>query len=141
MLIIPNASSTVKGIAKLSLNPVVTSIPIAVGDNDPRNTDARTPLPHHTTHEAPSGGDIVQLEESQVTNLIYDLGDYLCGYGFFGDGSDGDINIIGTTILTRDMFYRNLTVPSGSNLLPSGYRLYVYDTLTLNGVISDSGSV
>ena len=138
---IPNASSTVKGIAKLSVNPVVVSIPIAVGDNDPRNTDARTPLAHHATHEAPSGSDIVIIAESQVTNLIYDLENYLRGYGFFGDGSDGDVNIFGTAILTRDMFYRNLIVPSGSNLLPSGYRLYVYDTLTLNGVISDSGSV
>ena len=32
----PNASSTVKGISKLSIDPVSATDPIAVGDNDPR---------------------------------------------------------------------------------------------------------
>lgn len=41
-----NASATVKGVTKLSINPIVATNPIAVGDNDVRNTNARTPLPH-----------------------------------------------------------------------------------------------
>lgn len=36
----PDASSTVKGITKLSVDPAVASNPIAVGDNDPRMSDA-----------------------------------------------------------------------------------------------------
>jgi hypothetical protein len=39
----PDASETVKGITKLSVAPAVANSPIAVGDNDPRNSDARTP--------------------------------------------------------------------------------------------------
>lgn len=38
-----DASTTVKGITKLSTAPAVAADPIAVGDNDPRNTDARAP--------------------------------------------------------------------------------------------------
>lgn len=36
VLSIPDASTTVKGITKLSCNPAVATNPIAVGDNDPR---------------------------------------------------------------------------------------------------------
>ena len=43
---IGNASDTVKGITYLSVAPADATKPIAVGDNDPRNSDARTPLPH-----------------------------------------------------------------------------------------------
>jgi len=38
-----DASDSVKGITKLSVAPAVAANPIAVGDNDPRNTNARTP--------------------------------------------------------------------------------------------------
>lgn len=40
---VPDASDTVKGITKLTVAPVSPTDPIAVGDNDPRNTNARTP--------------------------------------------------------------------------------------------------
>lgn len=40
---VPNASSTVIGVTRLSLDPVSPTTPIAVGDNDSRNTNARTP--------------------------------------------------------------------------------------------------
>lgn len=39
----PDASTTMKGLAKLATAPVSAGNPIAVGDNDPRNSDARTP--------------------------------------------------------------------------------------------------
>ena len=52
----PDASATVKGIAKLSTAPVSATDPIAVGDNDSRMTNARTPTAHKTSHE-PGGGD------------------------------------------------------------------------------------
>jgi hypothetical protein len=140
MSVIPDASSTRKGIAKLSVNPLTSTIPIAVGDNDPRNTDARYPSAHHTTHES-GGNDEVIIAESQVTNLVYDLSNYLTGYGFFGTGADSTVIVgAGSTTLTRDMHYLNLTVPVGSLILSAGYRIYVQDTLTLNGIISDSGS-
>lgn len=46
-----DASDAVKGITKLSVAPAVATDPIAVGDNDPRNTNARTPT-------GPAGGDL-----------------------------------------------------------------------------------
>jgi hypothetical protein len=53
---------------------------------------------------------------------------------FFGLGSDGDVIISsGTTTLTRDMFYNNLTVTSTGGLLTNGYRIFVKETLTLGG--------
>ena len=45
-----DASTTVKGIAKLSTAPASPTDPIAVGDNDSRMTNARTPTAH--THGA-----------------------------------------------------------------------------------------
>lgn len=55
---IPDASDVVKGITKLSVAPVSPTDPIAVGDNDPRNSDARTPLPHAASHV--NGTDDIQ---------------------------------------------------------------------------------
>ena len=55
-----DASSTVKGISKLSLNPVLATDPIAVGDNDGRMTNARTPTAHAPTHQQGST-DVVNV--------------------------------------------------------------------------------
>lgn len=52
---------------------------------------------------------------------------------WFGDGSDGNVTISGPTTLTRDMFYNNLTVNTGVVLSTGGYRIFVFDTLTLSG--------
>ena len=62
------------------------------------------------------------------------------GFYDFGDGSDGDVTISSTTTLTEDMYYNNLTVNSGVALNTGGYRIYVKDTLTVNGVIRNNGS-
>lgn len=64
------------------------------------------------------------------------------GASVFGDGSDGVGNIAVSTPLSRDMFYTDLTVTSTGTLLPSGYRIFVRGTLTIEagGVISDDGS-
>lgn len=47
----PDASTTTKGITKLATAPVVATNPIAVGDNDSRLTDSRTPT-------GSAGGDL-----------------------------------------------------------------------------------
>ena len=44
----PDASATVKGITRLSVNPVTATIPIAVGDNDPRLTGYFAATAAHT---------------------------------------------------------------------------------------------
>lgn len=53
---------------------------------------------------------------------------------WFGDGSDGDVTISsGTTTLTRDMYYNNLTINGTGILNPNGFRVFVSGTLDLTG--------
>jgi hypothetical protein len=54
----------------------------------------------------------------------------LGGLFVYGDGSDGNVTLTVNTTLTRDMYYNNLTINSGVNLDPSGYRIFVQNTLT-----------
>lgn len=60
--------------------------------------------------------------------------------GNFGDGSDGDATISVDMTLTEDKFYENLTVDAGVTLNPGGFRIFVRDTLTLNGKIARNGN-
>ena len=57
-----------------------------------------------------------------------------------GDGSDGDVTISSNTTLTRDMYYRNLTVDSGYTLNTGSFRIFVQRTLTNNGTIQRNGN-
>lgn len=56
-----DASTTVKGIAKLSVAPASPTNPIAAGDNDPRMADARTPLAHSISGSQHSAGTVAAL--------------------------------------------------------------------------------
>jgi hypothetical protein len=92
--------------------------------------------------------DIPNLDASKITSGF--LSPVLGGAGvpFYGDGSDGDVTIpVGTTVsLSRDMYYRNLTVSGNNTLLsPTGYRIFVsgiLDTTNSTGTtgIGRSGS-
>ena len=53
--------------------------------------------------------------------------------GLFGSGVDGDVTITGTTTLSADMNYNNLTINSGAVLKTNGYAVYVLGTLTTIG--------
>jgi hypothetical protein len=66
--------------------------------------------------------------------------DILATKGWEGDGSDGDVTISGTTTLSRDMYYNNLTVPVGNGIIPNGYKIFVKETATINGGIAFSGN-
>jgi hypothetical protein len=57
----------------------------------------------------------------------------------YGTGVDGDVTIAGTVALTRDMFYDNLTVSAGATLNPNGFRIFVRDTLTVDGTVQRNG--
>lgn len=50
---------------------------------------------------------------------------------FFGDGSDGDQSLSGTTALSRDFFYDDLTLADAAVLDANGYRVFVRGTLTM----------
>lgn len=53
----------------------------------------------------------------------------------YGHGGDGDVVITSNTTITSDAFYNNLTVNAGVMLHTNGYRVFVKNTLTLNGNI------
>jgi hypothetical protein len=65
-----DASTTVKGISKLSTAPASSSNPIAVGDNDSRMTDARTPI-----GTALTSGNIVVGNGSNLAAAVAVSGD------------------------------------------------------------------
>lgn len=59
----------------------------------------------------------------------------------FGDGSDGSATISsGTTTLTSDKYYTNLTISAGAALVPAGFRVFVNNTLTVAGAIQAYGT-
>ena len=51
----------------------------------------------------------------------------------YGDGSDGNVTIAVNTVLSRDMYYNNLTVNSGVALSPNGFRIFVLGKLNVVG--------
>lgn len=56
---------------------------------------------------------------------------------YFGDGSDGNVSLSsGTTVLTRTMYYNNLTLSGSAILNPAGYKIYVKGTLAMSGTSS-----
>ena len=59
----------------------------------------------------------------------------------FGIGEDGDVTISADTSLSEDMYYNNLTVDAGKTLNPNGWRVFVKNTLTLNGDLGIKESV
>ena len=53
----------------------------------------------------------------------------------YGSGRDGDVIIASSISLLRDMYYNNLTIDTGVHLNTNGYKVFVKNTLTLNGSI------
>lgn len=115
-----------------SVTSVTGTAPIAVGGTA---TDPVIGISAATTLAAGS------MSAANFTKLAGLPSDAL-GLGWvFGDGSDGDVTLgAGSTTMTRDMFYRNLTIPSGSTLT-GGSRVFVSGTLQIDagGSIDRSG--
>lgn len=49
----------------------------------------------------------------------------------FGDGIDGNVIISSNTSISRDMYFNDLTISNTFILDPSGYQIFVKDTLTI----------
>lgn len=85
-------------------------------------------------------GDILA---GQVVKVMYDgtsmqlISNSPQIFGDFGDGSDGDVTISGTTTLTSDMYYNNLVVTGTLNT--ANWRVFVKGTLSGNGTIQCNG--
>jgi len=81
--------------------------------------------------------DVFISPAAQMHNALSNL--------FFGDGSDGDVTVsAGTTTLTRDMYYKNLTVNGSGLIVASGYRIFVSEILDITsapiGAIRQEGA-
>ena len=51
----------------------------------------------------------------------------------YGDGSDGDLVISsGTTSLTRDFYYNNVTITGTASIITNGWRLFVKGVLDVS---------
>lgn len=64
------------------------------------------------------------------------------GANFFGTGVSGDLVVAGTTFLSGDAFFDNVTVQAGGSLRTQGRRLFVRNTLKVEagGVLSNDGA-
>jgi len=70
---------------------------------------------------------------SSISGSLVNLATYLnLPDPVYGTGADGDATISANTTLTRDQFYRNLTIDANIHLNPGGYRIFVQNVLTLN---------
>ena len=136
----PDASTTVKGITKMSVAPASATSPISVGDNDPRvPTQAENDALVGTSGTPSSTNKFVTNADTSTTavagavvrfdsNGVAGFDNYV-----FGNGADGDVTISVNTSLSRDMYYSNLTVNTGVTLNPNGYRIFVSGTTTISG--------
>jgi len=80
-----------------------------------------------------------QLDWNVTTaNTLTVNGSTIANDSEFGDGSDGDVTLVGTTTLTSDMFYNNLDI-NGNILNTAGYRVFVNGTLSGTGTIRNNG--
>lgn len=76
-----------------------------------------------TNDDTTGTGDVVR--QSVVDAVNTDI---------FGNGNDGNVTISsGTTTLTRDMYYADLTIETGGVLDANGFRVFVSGTLDCQG--------
>ena len=59
----------------------------------------------------------------------------------YGTGLDGNVTISVNTSLSGDMYYNNLTINPGIVLNPNGFRVFVKNTLTVNGTLGIGSGV
>lgn len=143
------ASETVAGLSKLSVAPASPTNPVAVGDNDPRNSDARTPTAHASTH-ATAGTDPVTLDESQITNLTTDLAskvpntrNVIAGTGLTGGGTLGSDIILSLSGSTgwSTAYEVDLTTQTTQDFKAGGDGAYTIDGKTWTVANSAQSSV
>lgn len=74
------------------------------------------------------------VDPQDAATRAWVLSNVVFNFSVFGDGYDGDVTIpAGTTTLTRDMYYDDLTIETGGVLNPSGFRIFVKGTVNCEG--------
>lgn len=90
----------------------------------------------------PTGSPTVTITQAGVLTAADAVinGSSISNYDIFGFGDDGNVTISANTTLARDMFYDQLTVDSGFNLITAGYRVFCKTSCTVNGTIHNNGA-
>lgn len=114
-----------------------------------------TSLPAHATQHKSGGSDPIKLNElaaptaavagnaqeatgwadptASTSLATRNYVDFLGAISFWGDGSDGALtSASGTTTLTRDMFYTNVTLSGTAVLDCAGFRVFINGTLDIS---------
>lgn len=58
----------------------------------------------------------------------------------YGSGQDGNVTISSNTTLTRDMYYKNLTVADGVHLNTAGFKVFVRDSLSFSADVANKAT-
>jgi hypothetical protein len=86
--------------------------------------------------------DIPNISAAKITTGVLSPAVGGAPMGFFGDGSDGALNISsGTTVLQRDQFYSSLTISGSARLDPNGFKIFVSGTLDLTNAPTNAISL
>jgi hypothetical protein len=112
------------------VNPSANEWEIGVGKLTGSTTLARTGV-----LSSSNSNDLVNF--SSGTKDIFLVGsamtDAMFHAGLYGDGSTGDVTISsGTTTLSSDMYYKNLTISGTGSLVTNGWRVFVSEILDLS---------
>jgi hypothetical protein len=111
-----DASTTVKGISKLSTAPTSSTNPIAVGDNDSRMTDARTPI-----GTALTSGNIVLGNGSNAAAAVAVSGDIsLSNAGVVAVNKVKGINVTNTPSASGKALMSDSTTDASWQTPPGG---------------------
>jgi hypothetical protein len=62
------------------------------------------------------------------------------GDQIYGNGADGNVVISANTVMSRDMYYRNLTVQYGASLNTNGFKIFVQQNLIIEGSITTNST-
>lgn len=86
--------------------------------------------------------DIPNISAAKITTGVLSPALGGCPLGFFGDGSDGALNISsGVTTLSRDQFYSSVTISGTARLNPNGFKIFVSGTLDLTNAPANAISI
>ena len=102
-------------------------------------------------------GSLASADITELDSILHVLehGMYRSTLGYYGDGSDGQLNFIstgsttvagatlssGTYTMTRDIYAAGQTViPSGTTIKTAGFRFFCQGNLLNNGIIQSNGN-
>ena len=76
-------------------------------------------------------GQVLTVDSTQATGVKW-ANSAGASWVFYGTGNDGNATVSsGTTVLTRDMYYNNLTMSGTGKINTNGYKIFVANTLDL----------